>query len=80
MTLPAATALFAAHPKSSAVLSALFLLLGLACISGLVPTSPNRIDFPGRWWVLACIAWLAAVFVGHAALKGFRAAAGKAKR
>lgn len=79
MTLRSAVTLFAARPKASAVLSTLFVLLGLACISGLVPTSPNRIYFPGQWWVLAFISWLAAAFVGYGAFAGFRATSSKAK-
>lgn len=80
MTIRSAVALFAARPKASAVLSALFALLGLVCISGLVPTSPNRIYLPGHWWLLASISWLGSVFAGYGAFKGFRARSGKVKR
>ena len=80
MTLRSAVSLFAIRPKASAALSALFVLLGLLCISGLVPTSSSRIYLPGHWWVLACISWLAAVFVGYGAFTGFSASSGKAKR
>lgn len=80
MTIRSAVAFFAARPKASAVLSALFALLGLVCISGFVPASPNRIYLPGQWWLLAAISWIGSVIVGYGAIRGFRAGSGKARR
>lgn len=63
-------ALFSSRPLASAVLAVLFLIVGLAFVSGLVPTSPNHKYFPGHEWLLAIVCWALALFVGYCAVKG----------
>lgn len=70
MSKPTSIALFSARPRSSAVLAVLLLVLGLVCVSGLVPLSPNRRYFPGHAWLLASVCWVLAGFLGWCAARG----------
>ena len=64
--------LFAARPRSTAVLAALLVCLGAVALSGWIPTSPNHRYFPGHEWFLASLCWVLAVVFAHCARVGLR--------
>ena len=61
---------FIAQPRSSALLASLLVLMGVAFVSGIVPTSPNHTYFPGHEWVIAAGCWILALFFAYCAMKG----------
>jgi len=63
---------FVAHPKSSTVLAALLILIGIAFVSGWLPDLPNRRYFPGHHWIMAGLSWLVACFFLACAFLGFK--------
>jgi hypothetical protein len=63
---------FVAKPRASAALALLCVVIGVVCVSGLVPLSPNRSYFPGHQWVLALLSWLLALLFAGCAAKGFK--------
>lgn len=72
MDLKKARDLFEPRPCSSLIMALLWIVLGAVSISGLVPTSPNRLYFPGHECILAGICLIAAVFFIQCAYAGFK--------
>lgn len=72
MKLPRSVKPFAEHPTGSIALALLFILIGIAFVSGWIPDSPHRRYFPGHHWVMAVLAWTLALFYSLCACIGFR--------
>ena len=70
INLRPAIKLFASRPLTSFFLAALMVCVGIAFVSGLVPTSANRPYFPGHPWVMASLCWSVAVFLLYCARAG----------
>lgn len=63
---------FVDRPVSSLIICFLFVMLGFVSVSGLIPTAPNRHYFPYHEWVLAVIAWIAAILFLFCSYKGIK--------
>ena len=61
---------FTDNPLKSFVLACLMVAMGVLAVSGWIPTSINRVYFPGHEWVLGAVCWAAALYFLFCAVRG----------
>ena len=72
MSLRASIGVFVEHPRGTALLALLLVIMGIVSACGLVPLSANRPYFPAHKWVLAALCWAVAISLGYCAAVGLK--------